>query len=165
MGWDSNPRWGSPHAGFQDQSLKPLGHTSRALRALPKATRPAYLCQGDSERPSASGPRAISADREGASSPPPFPPLARGRMLTHKQADPMGKRADNARGDGARTTGKIIPKRGISDRAVLRAEDGKSGSPGYDFRTGSDGSFDRLRRGGRKIRRWQRLRFQPRPPR
>lgn len=26
--WDSNPRWGSPHAGFQDQSLKPLGHTS-----------------------------------------------------------------------------------------------------------------------------------------
>ncbi len=29
--WDSNPRWGLPHAGFQDQSLKPLGHTSSAL--------------------------------------------------------------------------------------------------------------------------------------
>ena len=28
MGWDSNPRWGLPHAGFQDQSLKPLGHPS-----------------------------------------------------------------------------------------------------------------------------------------
>ena len=30
--WDSNPRWSSPHAGFQDQSLKPLGHTSIAGR-------------------------------------------------------------------------------------------------------------------------------------
>ena len=28
MRWDSNPRWGFPHAGFQDQSLKPLGHPS-----------------------------------------------------------------------------------------------------------------------------------------
>lgn len=27
-GWDSNPRYGFPYAGFQDQSLKPLGHLS-----------------------------------------------------------------------------------------------------------------------------------------
>jgi hypothetical protein len=26
--WDSNPRWYLYHAGFQDQCLKPLGHTS-----------------------------------------------------------------------------------------------------------------------------------------
>ena len=34
--WDSNPRRGLPLAGFQDQSLKPLGHTSvpPALTAL-----------------------------------------------------------------------------------------------------------------------------------
>lgn len=89
--WDSNPRWGSPHAGFQDQSLKPLGHTSVPLRCPPKATRPAYLRQSDSERPSSDGPRTISADREGASSPLPFPPLAQRGMLAHKQADLMGK--------------------------------------------------------------------------
>ncbi len=28
MGWDSNPRYASTHAGFQDQFLKPLGHPS-----------------------------------------------------------------------------------------------------------------------------------------
>jgi len=28
MGWDSNPRYGFPHAGFQDRFLKPLGHPS-----------------------------------------------------------------------------------------------------------------------------------------
>lgn len=28
MGWDSNPRYGLPHAGFQDRFLKPLGHPS-----------------------------------------------------------------------------------------------------------------------------------------
>ncbi len=28
MGWDSNPRYGLPHAGFQDRCLKPLGHPS-----------------------------------------------------------------------------------------------------------------------------------------
>ena len=27
--WDSNPRYGFPHAGFQDQYLQPLGHLSR----------------------------------------------------------------------------------------------------------------------------------------
>ncbi len=27
-GWDSNPRYGSPHGSFQDCSLKPLGHPS-----------------------------------------------------------------------------------------------------------------------------------------
>jgi site-specific DNA recombinase len=27
-GWDSNPRYGLPHAGFQDRCLKPLGHPS-----------------------------------------------------------------------------------------------------------------------------------------
>ena len=27
-GWDSNPRWGCPHGGFQDRCLKPLGHPS-----------------------------------------------------------------------------------------------------------------------------------------
>lgn len=26
--WDSNPRYGLPHAGFQDRFLKPLGHSS-----------------------------------------------------------------------------------------------------------------------------------------
>lgn len=26
--WDSNPRYGFPHAGFQDRFLKPLGHSS-----------------------------------------------------------------------------------------------------------------------------------------
>jgi site-specific DNA recombinase len=26
--WDSNPRYGFPHAGFQDRCLKPLGHSS-----------------------------------------------------------------------------------------------------------------------------------------
>lgn len=30
--WDSNPRWGSPHVGFQDRCLKPLGHSSDASR-------------------------------------------------------------------------------------------------------------------------------------
>ncbi len=29
MGWDSNPRCGCPHGGFQDRCLKPLGHPSR----------------------------------------------------------------------------------------------------------------------------------------
>ncbi len=28
--WDSNPRYGLPHAGFQDRFLKPLGHSSIA---------------------------------------------------------------------------------------------------------------------------------------
>ena len=28
---DSNPRWGSPHAGFQDRCLKPLDHLSILL--------------------------------------------------------------------------------------------------------------------------------------
>ena len=28
--WDSNPRYGFPHAGFQDRFLKPLGHSSFA---------------------------------------------------------------------------------------------------------------------------------------
>ncbi len=28
MGWDSNPRYGCPHGGFQDRCLKPLGHPS-----------------------------------------------------------------------------------------------------------------------------------------
>ena len=28
-GWDSNPRYGLPHAGFQDRCLKPLGHPSK----------------------------------------------------------------------------------------------------------------------------------------
>lgn len=32
MGWDSNPRYGLPHAGFQDRFLKPLGHPSGRLR-------------------------------------------------------------------------------------------------------------------------------------
>jgi site-specific DNA recombinase len=57
--WDSNPRTGSPVAGFQDQSLKPLGHTSCACgavtggigartargfaRARPKRACPAFL--------------------------------------------------------------------------------------------------------------------------
>ena len=27
-GWDSNPRYGRPHGGFQDRCLKPLGHPS-----------------------------------------------------------------------------------------------------------------------------------------
>ena len=27
-GWDSNPRYGYPHGGFQDRCLKPLGHPS-----------------------------------------------------------------------------------------------------------------------------------------
>lgn len=26
--WDSNPRWGLPHSGFQDRRLRPLGHPS-----------------------------------------------------------------------------------------------------------------------------------------
>ena len=30
-GWDSNPRYGLPHAGFQDRCLKPLGHPSRIV--------------------------------------------------------------------------------------------------------------------------------------
>ena len=37
-GWDSNPRYGFPYAGFQDQSLKPLGHLSLpelAVNCLP----------------------------------------------------------------------------------------------------------------------------------
>jgi hypothetical protein len=29
--WDSNPRIGFPIAGFQDQFLKPLGHSSASL--------------------------------------------------------------------------------------------------------------------------------------
>ena len=29
-GRDSNPRWGFPHAGFQDRSHQPLGHLSAA---------------------------------------------------------------------------------------------------------------------------------------
>ena len=29
-GWDSNPRYGSPHASFQDWIHKPLGHPSFA---------------------------------------------------------------------------------------------------------------------------------------
>ncbi len=29
--WDSNPRYGLPHAGFQDRFLKPLGHSSMRL--------------------------------------------------------------------------------------------------------------------------------------
>lgn len=29
-GWDSNPRYGLPHGGFQDRCLKPLGHPSSA---------------------------------------------------------------------------------------------------------------------------------------
>lgn len=95
--WDSNPRWGSPHAGFQDQSLKPLGHTSLRFRLKPKTAPTAYLPGSDSERLSADETcddfRAISADREGASSPLPFPPLAQGDMLTHKQADLMEQRA------------------------------------------------------------------------
>ena len=32
MGWDSNPRYGSPYGGFQDRCLKPLGHPSCATR-------------------------------------------------------------------------------------------------------------------------------------
>jgi hypothetical protein len=28
-GWDSNPRCGYPHAGFQDRFLQPLGHLSK----------------------------------------------------------------------------------------------------------------------------------------
>src|SRR3546814_21198312 len=32
-GWDSNPRWGSTHASFQDWCLKPLGHPSLGGRA------------------------------------------------------------------------------------------------------------------------------------
>ena len=41
MGWDSNPRWGFPHAGFQDQSLKPLGHPSGhpSLGGVPGANK------------------------------------------------------------------------------------------------------------------------------
>ena len=35
MGWDSNPRYGLPHAGFQDRCLQPLGHPSAALSRLP----------------------------------------------------------------------------------------------------------------------------------
>jgi hypothetical protein len=31
MGWDSNPRYGLPHGGFQDRCLKPLGHPSCAI--------------------------------------------------------------------------------------------------------------------------------------
>ena len=30
--WDSNPRYGLPYGGFQDRCLKPLGHSSVALR-------------------------------------------------------------------------------------------------------------------------------------
>ena len=32
-GWDSNPRYGLPHAGFQDRCLKPLGHPSSGKSA------------------------------------------------------------------------------------------------------------------------------------
>ena len=31
--WDSNPRYGFPHAGFQDRFLKPLGHSSIRSKA------------------------------------------------------------------------------------------------------------------------------------
>ena len=44
-GWDSNPRWACTHAGFQDQSLKPLGHLS--VWEVPLAAR----------RPAVQGPR------------------------------------------------------------------------------------------------------------
>ena len=30
-GWDSNPRYGRPYAGFQDRFLKPLGHLSKRI--------------------------------------------------------------------------------------------------------------------------------------
>ena len=30
-GWDSNPRYGYPHSGFQDRLLRPLGHPTRAF--------------------------------------------------------------------------------------------------------------------------------------
>lgn len=33
-GWDSNPRYRCRYAGFQDQSLKPLGHLSGIDAAL-----------------------------------------------------------------------------------------------------------------------------------
>lgn len=33
--WDSNPRYGFPHAGFQDRFLKPLGHSSIARPTSP----------------------------------------------------------------------------------------------------------------------------------
>ena len=35
--WDSNPRYGFPHAGFQDRFLKPLGHSSlrRSIEVMP----------------------------------------------------------------------------------------------------------------------------------
>jgi hypothetical protein len=37
-GWDSNPRCGFPHDGFQDRCLKPLGHPS-SVPALRKNDR------------------------------------------------------------------------------------------------------------------------------
>jgi hypothetical protein len=33
-GWDSNPRYSFPHAGFQDRCLKPLGHPSEDDQTL-----------------------------------------------------------------------------------------------------------------------------------
>lgn len=39
MGWDSNPRYGLPHAGFQDRCLQPLGHPSDSVRLKPTAVR------------------------------------------------------------------------------------------------------------------------------
>ena len=32
--WDSNPRYGSPYASFQDWSLQPLGHASLPARRI-----------------------------------------------------------------------------------------------------------------------------------
>ncbi len=34
--WDSNPRWGFPHVGFQDRCLKPLGHSSDEWLSKPR---------------------------------------------------------------------------------------------------------------------------------
>jgi hypothetical protein len=42
-GWDSNPRYGCPYAGFQDRSLKPLDHpsaTPRLVRSGREAAEP-----------------------------------------------------------------------------------------------------------------------------
>ena len=33
-GWDSNPRYGYPYAGFQDRSHKPLDHLSVKAKAI-----------------------------------------------------------------------------------------------------------------------------------
>lgn len=109
--WDSNPRWGLPHAGFQDQSLKPLGHTSGTRFGSCRWRRRPHTCRN----PILKGRPPAQRGR--------FPLIVRGRhrlcpshrlrkgVCSHtSRRSRWGKRAESARGEEARTTGKIIFK-------------------------------------------------------